>query len=246
MRHLLVVLLVCLSLLRGDEIHALAMNGTPKYAPGFSHFDYADPDAPKGGTLKMHSIGTFDTLNPYTLKGVAADGLGLVYDTLTVQSDDEPFTQYGLVAWKMTIPEDRSWIIFHIHPKARFSDGRPVTAGDVAFSFTILTTEGSPVYQKYYADVTAVEVLDKGRVKFSFKKGATNRELPLILGQLPVLPQHYWKNRELPQDQRRGDPLRPAGQRPLYRRERPAGQIGHLPPRPRLLGEGSGGQQGAL
>ena len=107
--------------------HALAMTGTPKYSEGFTHFDYADPNAPKGGELKMGAVGTFDSLNPYIIRGVPAIGTGLMYDTLTVQSLDEPFTQYGLVAEKIELPQDRSWVIYHLNSKARFHDGEPIT-----------------------------------------------------------------------------------------------------------------------
>jgi microcin C transport system substrate-binding protein len=175
--------------------HAIAMNDDPKYSPQFTHFDYVNPTAPKGGQLRLAIIGTFDSLNPYIAKGNSAGGLGQTYDTLMVGSDDEPFTQYGLVAEKIEYPEDRTWVIFHINPKARFQDGAPIKASDVKFTFKILTEKGSPLYARYYGDVAGVEVLDDRRVKFDFG-GKANRELPLILGQLPVLPEHYWKTRD--------------------------------------------------
>lgn len=175
--------------------HAIAMNGDPKYGPDFTHFDYVNPDAPKAGLLRQAAIGTFDSINPFIAKGNPADGVGLVYDTLTVSSDDEPNTDYGLVAEKIEYPADRSWVIFHINPKARFHDGEPVKASDVVFSFNTLTQKGSPLYARYYADVTEVKALDAQRVRFRFG-GKTNRELPLILGQLAVLPEHHWKNRD--------------------------------------------------
>ena len=166
-----------------------------KYADGFSHFDYVNPDAPKGGQLKLHSIGGFDSLHPFVSKGQAATGIGLVYDTLTVQSDDEPFSQYGLLAESFEIAADRSWAIFHINPKATFSDGEPVTAEDVLFSFNALTTKGSPLYRVYYADVDKVDVIDRLSIRFDFKPGV-NRELALIIGQLTVFPQHFWEGRD--------------------------------------------------
>lgn len=175
--------------------HAIAMNGDPKYGPGFTHFDYVNPDAPKAGLLRQAAIGTFDSINPFIAKGNPANGAGLVYDTLMVSSDDEPNTYYGLVAEKIECPTDRSWVIFHINPKARFHDGEPVKASDVVFSFNTLTQKGSPLYARYYADVTAVKALDAQRVRFRFG-GKINRELPLILGQLAVMPEHYWKNRD--------------------------------------------------
>ncbi len=175
--------------------HAIAMNGEPKYGPGFSHFDYVNPEAPKYGTLRQAAIGTFDSLNPFIAKGNPAEGLGLTSDTLMVGSADEPFTHYGLIAEAVEYPADRSWVIFHINPAARFHDGRPVTAADVAFSFETLLKKGSPLYARYYADVAEVVVLDSHRIKFGFG-GRSNRELPLILGQLAVLPKHYWEDRD--------------------------------------------------
>ena len=175
--------------------NAIAMNGEPKYGPDFAHFDYVNPDAPKQGLLRQDAIGTFDSLNAFVAKGNPADGIGLTYDTLMVGSDDEPFTQYGLVAEKIEYPADRSWVIFHINPKARFHDGTPVKASDVMFAFNTLIKKGSPLYARYYADVKEAAALDERRVKFTFG-GKPNRELPLILGQLNVLPEHYWKDRD--------------------------------------------------
>jgi len=175
--------------------HALAMTGTPKYAEDFKHFAYANPDAPKGGDLKMGAIGTFDTFNQFIIRGVPAAGISLLYDTLTVQSLDEPFTQYGLLASKIEMPADRSWVAYHLNSKARFHDGKPVTAADVAFSFNLLMEKGDPLYGKYWADVEKVEVLDDLSVKF-YLGARPNPELALILGQLTVLPKHYWEGRD--------------------------------------------------
>ena len=175
--------------------HAVALTGSPKYPAGFTHFDYVNPDAPKGGTLKMSAIGTFDSLNPFITKGAPASGLGLIYDNLTVQSDDEPFSQYGLLAEKIEIAADRSWAIYHLNPKARFHDGQPVTAEDVVFSFNLVVEQGHPMYRKYYADVRKVEALDEHRVRFDLGT-KHNPELALIIGQLFVLPKHYWGNRD--------------------------------------------------
>jgi microcin C transport system substrate-binding protein len=171
------------------------MSGEPKYGPNFTHFDYANPDAPKGGLFRQWALGTFDSLHPFIAKGNPADGLGLIYETLVIDSEDEPFTQYGLIAEKIEWPTDRSWVIFHINPKARFQDGTPVNASDVVFSFYTLVEKGSPFYARYYANVTEAKALDRYRVKFSFS-GDTNRELPMIIGQLPVLPEHCWKDRD--------------------------------------------------
>jgi len=175
--------------------YAISLYGDLKYGPGFTHFDYVNPDAPKGGTLLDSWTGSFDSLNPYILKGDPAIGLGLMYDTLMVSSDDEPFSEYGLVAQKIEVPEDRSYATFFINPKARFQDNIPITADDVIFSFNALIEKGNPLYRQYYASVDHLEKLDDLTVKFVFKPG-DNLELPLILGQVPVLPAHYWKDRD--------------------------------------------------
>jgi microcin C transport system substrate-binding protein len=177
--------------------HAVAMSGDPKYPAGFSHFAYVNPQAPKGGLFRQATIGAFDTFNPYVPKGYPAEDIGLIYDTLTVRSEDEPFTQYGLVADRITLPQDRSWVRFHIDPRARFHDGHPITAQDVAFTFRLLMKHGAPTYKQYYADVKDVQVLDQARVEFTFKAGE-NKELPLIIGQLPVLPEHFWEEKSFP------------------------------------------------
>lgn len=169
----------------------IAMYGEPKYKAGFDHFDYVNPDAPKGGELRRAAIGTFDSLNPFIIKGVPAAGAEMPFETLLVSSADEPFSAYGLVAEGVEVPADRSWIIFDLNPKARFQDGSPITADDVLFSFDILKTQGLPFYRAYYQAVTKAEKLDDHRVRFTFAEGM-NRELPLILGQLPVLSKAYW------------------------------------------------------
>ncbi|CAB1061534.1 ABC transporter, substrate-binding protein (cluster 5, nickel/peptides/opines) [Olavius sp. associated proteobacterium Delta 1] len=178
--------------------HALAMAGSPKYAEDFKHFDYANPNAPKGGNIKLGAVGTFDSLNPFIIRGVPATGIGLIYDTLTVQSLDEPFTQYGLIAAKIELPQDRSWVIYHINSKAIFHDGASITAADVVFSFNLLMEKGDPMYSKYWADVKKVEALDDLRVKF-YLGDKTNPELALIIGQIQVMPKHYWESRDFTQ-----------------------------------------------
>ncbi len=175
--------------------HGIAMHGEVKYGPGFTHFDYVNPEAPKGGSLKLAASGTFDTFNPYNAKGSAAAGANIATESLMMKGDDEAFTMYGLLAESIEWPEDRSWIIFHLNPKARWHDGEPVTADDVIFSFETLTTQGAPVYRFYYQSVIGAEKLGERSVKFSFQPGE-NRELPLILGELPVFPKHYWEDRD--------------------------------------------------
>ena len=175
--------------------HAMALHGTAKYPANFKHFDYVNPQAPKGGKLTLGQQGSYDSLNPFIAKGTSASHLSLIYDTLTYHSSEEAFTQYGLVAETMEYPKDRSWVIFHLRPEATFHDGTAITADDVVFTFNTLMEKGNPFYQSYYAGVEQVLALDKQRVKFSFKDG-TNNELPLIVGQLPVLPKHFWQQRD--------------------------------------------------
>lgn len=174
--------------------HGFAMHGDLKYGPDFIHFDYADPGAPKGGTLRFEAIGSFDNLNPYILKGEAAAGLGNLFESLMTSSADEAFSQYGLIAESIEVPEDRSWATFTIRPEARWHDGRPITVDDVIFSLDVLRASGHPFYRFYYQDVTSVAPDGERRVKFTFANG-TNRELPLIVGEMPILPKHDWEGR---------------------------------------------------
>lgn len=177
--------------------HGIAMHGETRYPEGFSHFDYVNPGAPKGGTLKMAVVANgFDSFNPFVIRGVAAAGINTyLYDTLLEASADEPFSAYGLIAESIETPEDRSYVTFVLREEARFQDGEPITAKDVEFSFDVLTTKGHPFYRNYYADVTGVTIEGERKIRFDFGE-TNNRELPLILGQLPVLPSHYWENRE--------------------------------------------------
>ena len=175
--------------------HGISLYGDMKYGPDFRNFDYVNPNAPKGGTLVQGSSVSFDTLNPYTLKGTPASGLGLMYDSLMVGSADEPSTHYGLIARSIEYPADRSFAIFHLDPRARFQDGTDITADDVVFSFNILIEKGSPVYRQYYAQVDKVEALDDLTVRFDFKPG-NNRELPMIVADLAIMPKHYWEGRD--------------------------------------------------
>ncbi|MDE2029755.1 MAG: ABC transporter substrate-binding protein [Alphaproteobacteria bacterium] len=182
--------------------YAIAMVGEPLYPPGFTHFDYANPDAPKGGILKLGAVGTFDSLNPFIVRGQApfglGDGMSLIYQSLMARSWDEPFTLYGLIAQSVQVAPDRSSIIFNIDPRAHFSDGVPVTANDVLFSFTTLRDKGRPNHRTYYSKVAYAVKLSRLRVEFGFRRddnGHIDREMPLIMGLMPVLPEHDWKNR---------------------------------------------------
>jgi microcin C transport system substrate-binding protein len=175
--------------------HGMAMYDDLKYGPDFEHFAYVNPNAPVGGTATFSAIGSFDTLNPFILRGTPAAGVGLLFETLTVPSFDEPFSKYGLLAESIRMPEDRSWVAFTLRPEARFHDGRPVTVEDVVWSFNTLKEEGQPLYRHYYADVIAAEKTGEREVTFRFE-GNKNRELPLIISELPVLPKHYYEEVE--------------------------------------------------
>jgi ABC-type oligopeptide transport system substrate-binding subunit len=176
--------------------HGIAMHGDLRYPAGFPHFGYVNPAAPKGGRLRLHvAETTFDSFNPFIVKGNAAAGVGALYDTLMVAAADEPFSQYGLLAETVQTPADRSWVLFTLRSEARWHDGKPVTPEDVIWTFQTLLEKGQPFYRFYYGNVDQVEKRGERGVYFHFKPG-TNRELPLILGQLPVLPKHWWADRE--------------------------------------------------
>lgn len=172
-----------------------AMGYAPKYADGFTHFDYVNPDAPRGGALDLPAFGSFDSLNPYTLKGQSASGLGtLVFETLMVSSWDEPFSQYGLLADDVQLAEDRLSVTYHINPEARFSDGSPVLAEDVVFSYETLRDKGHPQYRFYWSDIKGATALDERTVRFDFAR--VNPELHLIVGQIPVFSRNWVGDRE--------------------------------------------------
>ena len=171
--------------------HATSLIGEPKYPPGFEKFDYVNPDAPKGGLVRLSQMGGFDTFNPILPQGEAVTGLGFVYETLTTDSDDEISTQYGALAEAWTHPDDYSSVTFRMNPRAKWHDGQPVTAEDVVWSFNKII-ELNPSQANYYANVTKAEVTAPGEVTFTFDQTG-NRELPHIMGQLLILPQHWWE-----------------------------------------------------
>jgi microcin C transport system substrate-binding protein len=175
--------------------HGLAMHGDLKYPLGFKHFDYVNPDAPKGGEVRLAAEGGFDTFNPYVIKGRPAAGISLLYETLMTSSEDEPFSEYGLLAESVEMPEDRSWVAFTLRSDAKWHDDKPITVEDVIWSFETLKEKGAPFYRYYYANVEKPVQTGERTVKFTFT-GGTNRELPLIVGQAPVLPKHYWESRD--------------------------------------------------
>jgi peptide/nickel transport system substrate-binding protein len=182
------------------ESHAIAMHGTPALPADFAHFAYANPTAPKGGRLVEGVLGTFDSLNPFIVKGLAAQGLraplvaannaisGYVIESLMVRGYGEPFTLYGLLAKTVETDAARSYVIFALNPDARFSDGTPVTPQDVVFTWALLRDHGRPNHRTYYSKVTKAEVLDEHRVRFDLP--GNDRELPLILALMPVLAKH--------------------------------------------------------
>lgn len=178
----------------GTRVHALTLGDAPKYGPDFKNLDYVNPEAPKGGTVNYGVLGTFDSFNPYIVKGTPA-GLPGLFETLTASTEDDILSEYGLIAETMEIAPDKSWMIFNLRPEARWHDGKPITADDVVFSFDTLMEKGDPSFRSYYADVVKAEALAERRVKFTFKSGG-NRELPVIVGQLPVLPKHWWATRK--------------------------------------------------
>jgi peptide/nickel transport system substrate-binding protein len=179
-----------------EPVHALAMHGAPALPADFSYMPYVNPDAPKGGRLVQGLLGTFDSLNPLIVKGTAVQQIrgyeferGYVYESLMTRGDDEPFTLYGLLASSVETDDARSYVTFHLNPRARFSDGQAVTADDVLFSWALLRDHGRPNHRQYYSKVAKAEALDPLTVRFDFG-GVSDRELPLILGLMPVLPRH--------------------------------------------------------
>lgn len=190
------LLLAVTPALSADRIwhHATSLVGEPKYAEGFAHFDYVNPDAPKGGTLKLSVDGTFDTFNPILPKGSGAAGVGLIYESLFTPSEDEISSEYGALAEATSFPDDFSSATFRMNPRARWWDGEPVTAEDVVWSFNKLVALNES-QANYYANVKSAEVTAPAEVTFTFSE-AGNRELPKIMGQLIVLPQHWWEGKD--------------------------------------------------
>lgn len=175
--------------------HGNSLFGRLKHGPDFAHFDYVNPQAPKGGSMIRHSTGSFDSLNPFILKGQPAAGLGFVFETLMTRSTDEASTVYGLLAETIETPADLSWVVFKLREGAQWHDGSPVTPEDVVFSFDIQKSKGAPFFAKYYQDVVRAEALDRRRVKFHFN-GETNRELPQIVSEMNILSKVYWSARD--------------------------------------------------
>jgi peptide/nickel transport system substrate-binding protein len=176
--------------LAAEPSHAIAMHGAPALPAGFNHMPYANPAAPKGGRLVQGVLGTFDSLNPLIVRGLAVQQVrGFVIESLMARGNDEAFTLYGLLAQRVETDDTRSYVTFHLDPRARFSDGKPVLAEDVLFSWALLRDKGRPNHRQYYSKVAKTEATDPLTVRFDLA-GANDRELPLILGLMPVLPKH--------------------------------------------------------
>lgn len=175
--------------------HCLSLYDPCKYTAGFTHFDYVNPEAPKGGSIKMASTGTFDSVNPFILKGVKAPGLGMTFDTLMTASADEPQSMYGLIARTANVADDKGSVTFTLNSAARFHDGSTITADDVVFSFNILKEKGDPTYRIIFSPIASAEKLADDKVKFTFTD-KTNREAPLIAASLPILSKAYFEKND--------------------------------------------------
>ena len=176
--------------------HGISVFGDLKYPENFQHFDYVNSNAPKGGNVSVWGFGTFDSLNPFIVKGNYLENLGLTFDTLMAESDDEPDSRYGLLAESITYPHpSRSWVVFDLRQEAQFSDGSPVTADDVVFSLETLKSQGSPHFRISYENIEQAEALTSSRVKFTFREGSQTRDLPLLASSLPVFSKAHFADR---------------------------------------------------
>ena len=174
----------------GDLVHGLAMHGKPALPSDFTHLSYVDPTAPKGGAIVLGELGSFDSLNPLIVKGIAVNGVReYVYESLLGRALDEPFSLYGLIARKIETPDDRRSITFHLDPEAKFSDGKQIGAKDVIFSWRLLKDRGQPYHRANYRSVQSAEESAPGVVRFTFEDDG-NREAPLLIGLMPILPSH--------------------------------------------------------
>ena len=175
----------------GEWRHGSSLIGEPKYPAGFAHYDYVNPNAPKGGTLHLAAFGTYDSFNPYIVQATPAAGIGLLWENLMEQATDQAGTSYGLIAESMRYPDDLSSVTFRLDPRAKWHDGRPITPEDVVWSFDTVK-KNYPLFAGYFANVSRGEVTGEREVTFYFSERG-NRELPNIMGDLPVLPKHWWE-----------------------------------------------------
>lgn len=198
-------LLLCFLLLlspvaqaRETPAPSIAMHGQPKYGADFTQLDYANPTAPKGGTLRLAMTGSFDSVNPYSVRGNRATGSTLAAESLMGRSWDEPFSLYGLIAQSITTPADRSWAEFTLNPKAHWNDGTPITVEDVLFSYQTLREKGRPNHRTYYSKVSKAEITGKNSIRFTFAaNNEGDREMPLIMGLMPVLCKAWWQGKDI-------------------------------------------------
>jgi microcin C transport system substrate-binding protein len=179
----------------GTPVHGLSLLGAPSLPANFDHFPYVNPDAPKGGEVALGAVGTFDSFNPYIVRGNAPGDISQIWATLMRRNADEAETSYVQIAQSVEVAPDGRGVTFNLRPEAKFQDGTPITAEDVVWTFNTLREKGRPTYQQYYADVADATAESPLRVAFHFKT-AGNRELPSILGQLAVLPKHFWDGRD--------------------------------------------------
>lgn len=179
-----------------EPAHGIAMHGTPKYPPGFTQFDYVNARAPKGGEIRLAAVGSFDSLNPMIVRGTPAAGIRWhVFESLLARSYDEPFSLYGLIAESVQVPDDRSWVEFTLNPAAAFSDGTPVTVADVIFSVETLRDQGRPNHAFYYSKIARMEQTGARSIRMTFTEDG-DREMPLIMGLMPILPKHVYEGRD--------------------------------------------------
>lgn len=200
-RFSLLLFIVFSFTLSAEKSHAIARFGVSLYPKNFNHFSYINPQAPKGGILKLSTIGTFDTSNPYSIKGTQVEGvLSLCFDPLMVRNNEEPFTLYGLIAQYINVSADNSCITYYINANAKFHDGKPITAEDIKFTYEYLRDQGTPVYQHYYGKIAKIEILDPLTVRLTLKKGENgtyNPELPFNLSLMRPLPKHALEGKNL-------------------------------------------------
>ena len=175
--------------------HAISVFDEVKYKNNFKHFDYVNPNAPKKGTIKLAERGTFDSLNQFILKGLPAIGLDNIYESLLVTSLDEPLSAYGLLAKGMKVSKDNTSITFFLNQNAVWHDNKPITTYDIEWTFNTILKEGHPSYRSYYSDIKSIEIIDNHTITFHFKNN-NNRELPIIIGQMKILPKHFWMDKK--------------------------------------------------
>ncbi len=195
---LLAVAVLCAGLVQAEPRHGIAMHGEVRHTPDFTHFSYVDPTAPKGGELVLGERGSFDNLNPFTVRGVVPLGIReWVFESLLKRSNDEAFSLYAWVAQSVEVAPDRSWVSFTLDPRARFSDGTPVRVEDVIFSAEILRDKGRPNHRSYYAKIMRITRPGPGQVRFDFDPDSIDREMPLILGLMPILSKAHYAQQDI-------------------------------------------------